>query len=444
MKLNYKNTFLVGLAFMSIIAFWQLYDNVIPLLLTRTFHLSEDVTGVIMAADNVLALFLLPLFGKLSDRTCTKIGKRMPYILIGTTVAAILLNILPVIDNGFYNGLTSVFFGLVPFVIVLGLLLFTMSVYRSPAVALMPDITPKPLRSQANAIINLMGAAGGIIYLAFTAFMYPKSKTEGIEHVDYSMLFVFMSIFMILCVVIMALFVNEPKLSSMNDRIEKEHPEWDLTEESNSGTAELPAPVKKSMIFLLLSIALWYIGYNAVTTWFTTYISVIMGEGLGGASTCFLIANAGAIVSYIPIGAAASRFGRKKMIYFGTILLSLSFAVCYFLTTTATTITIPMYITFALVGVAWASISVNSLPMAVEMCKGSDAGKYTGLYYTASMAGQVVTPILAGFLLKNVSYKILFIYATLFSFLSFITMIFVKHGDVKAERVKGLQNFEDI
>ena len=444
MKLNYKNTFLVGLAFMSIIAFWQLYDNVIPLLLTRTFHLSEDVTGVIMAADNVLALFLLPLFGKLSDRTCTKIGKRMPYILIGTVVAAILLNILPVIDNGFYNGLTSVFFGLVPFVIVLGLLLFTMSVYRSPAVALMPDITPKPLRSQANAIINLMGAAGGIIYLAFTAFMYPKSKTEGIEHVDYSMLFVFMSIFMILCVVIMALFVNEPKLSSMNDRIEKEHPEWDLTEESNSGTAELPAPVKKSMIFLLLSIALWYIGYNAVTTWFTTYISVIMGEGLGGASTCFLIANAGAIVSYIPIGAAASRFGRKKMIYFGTILLSLSFAVCYFLTTTATTITIPMYITFALVGVAWASISVNSLPMAVEMCKGSDAGKYTGLYYTASMAGQVVTPILAGFLLKNISYKILFIYATLFSFLSFVTMIFVKHGDVKAERVKGLQNFEDI
>ena len=444
MKLNYKNTFLVGLAFMSIIAFWQLYDNVIPLLLTRTFHLSEDVTGVIMAADNVLALFLLPLFGKLSDRTGTKIGKRMPYILIGTAVAAILLNILPVIDNGFYNGLTSVFFGLVPFVIVLGLLLFTMSVYRSPAVALMPDITPKPLRSQANAIINLMGAAGGIIYLAFTAIMYPKSKTEGIEHVDYSMLFVFMSIFMILCVVIMALFVNEPKLSSENDRIEKEHPEWDLTEKSYSGTAELPAPVKKSMIFLLLSIALWYIGYNAVTTWFTTYISVIMGEGLGGASTCFLIANAGAIVSYIPIGAAASRFGRKKMIYFGTILLSLSFAVCYFLTTTATTVTIPMYITFALVGVAWASISVNSLPMAVEMCKGSDAGKYTGLYYTASMAGQVVTPILAGFLLKNVSYKILFIYATLFSFLSFVTMIFVKHGDVKAERVKGLQNFEDI
>lgn len=445
MKLNYKNTFLVGLAFMSIIAFWQLYDNVIPLLLTRTFHLSEDVTGVIMAADNVLALFLLPLFGKISDKTNTKLGKRMPYIVAGTVVTAILLNILPLIDNAYYEGISSVFVGLVPFVIVLGLLLFTMSVYRSPAVALMPDVTPKPLRSSANAIINLMGAAGGIIYLAFTAVMYPKSKTEGLEHVDYRLLFVFMSIFMVLCIAIMATSVNEPKLSAENDRIEKEHPEWDLTEENSStGSSKLPAPVRRSMIFLLLSIALWYIGYNAVTTWFTTYINVIMGEGLGGASTCFLIANVGAIVSYIPIGIAASRFGRKKMIYFGTILLSASFAVCYFLTTTATSVTLPMYITFALVGVAWASISVNSLPMAVEMCKGSDAGKYTGLYYTASMAGQVVTPILAGFLLKNVSYKILFVYATLFSFMSFITMIFVKHGDVKAERIKGLQNFEDI
>ena len=445
MKLNYKNTFLVGLAFMSIIAFWQLYDNVVPLLLTTTFHLSEDLTGVIMAADNILALFLLPLFGRISDRTTTKIGKRMPYILGGTLVVAVLLNLLPIIDNGFYNGNTGIFFGLVPFVIVLGLILITMSVYRSPAVALMPDITPKPLRSSGNAIINLMGAAGGIIYLAFTAVMYPKSKTEGLEHVDYQLLFVFMSIFMVVCIFVMYKMLDEPKLTKENIEIEKQHPEWDLTESSSyEGSAKLPGPVLRSMIFLLASIALWYIGYNAVTTWFTTYISVTMGEGIGGASTCFLVANVGAILSYIPIGVAASKFGRKKMIYFGTLLLSASFLACYILTANADSVTVPMYVTFALVGVAWASISVNSLPMAVEMCKGSDVGKYTGLYYTASMAGQVVTPILAGFLLKNVSYKILFIYATLFSFASFITMIFVRHGDVKAESLKGLQNFEEM
>ena len=445
MKLNYRNTLLVGLAFMSIIAFWQLYDNVIPLLLTRTFKLDESITGVIMAADNVLALFLLPLFGRISDRTRTKIGKRTPYILAGTAVTAILLLLLPVIDNGFYEGKAGFFYSLPAFVIVLGTLLFSMSVYRSPAVALMPDVTPKPLRARANAVINLMGAAGGIIYLAFTALTFPKSKTEGMEHVDYRLLFIFMAIFMMACVIIMAVTVNEPKLSAENERIEREHPEWDLTvEDKVSGGAKLPAPVLKSMVFLLLSIALWYIGYNAVTTWFTTYISVLMGEGLGGASTCFLIANVGAIVSYIPIGSMAAKVGRKKMIYFGTLLLTASFGICYVLTTTADSVTIPMYITFALVGVAWASISVNSLPMAVEMCKGADAGKYTGLYYTASMAGQVITPIFAGFLLKNISYKILFIYATIFSLLSFITMTQVKHGDVKADQLKGLQNFEEM
>ena len=445
MKLNHKNTFLVGLAFMSIIAFWQLYDNVVPLLLTNTFHLDEDITGVIMAADNVLALFLLPLFGKLSDKTSTKIGRRMPYILIGTAVTVLLLNLLPVIDNGFYAGKDSSFYSLASFIVVLGGLILAMASYRSPAVALMPDVTPKPLRSTANAIINLMGAAGGIIYLAFTAVMFPKSKTEGLEHVDYRLLFVFMSVFMAVCIGIMYFAVNEPELSAENDRIEKEHPEWDLTEEDKkTGDAKLPAPVLRSMIFLLISIALWYIGYNAVTTWFTTYISVLMGEGLGGASTCFLIANVGAIISYIPIGFAASRFGRKKMIYFGTLLLTASFAVSFYLTTTESSVTTAMYVTFALVGVAWASISVNSLPMCVEMCKDADAGKYTGLYYTASMAGQVVTPIFAGFLLKNVSYKILFVYAAVFSLLSFITMIFVKHGDTNVKRLKGLENFEDL
>lgn len=445
MKLNTKNTMLVGLAFMSIMAFWQLYDNVIPLLLTNTFHLDEHFTGMIMAADNVLALFLLPLFGKISDNTHTKIGRRMPYILGGTAVTALLLNLLPIIDNGTYEGRPGFFYSLHAFVIILGVILISMSIYRSPAVTLMPDVTPKPLRSRGNAIINLMGAGGGIIYLAFAALTFPKSKTEGVEHVDYRLLFVFMSIFMMLCIAIMVFTVNEPKLAAENDRIEKEHPEWDLTEENKAtGTAKLPAPVMKSMIFLLASVALWYIGYNAVTTWFITYIKVIMGEGLGGGSTCFLVANAGAIISYIPIGAVAAKWGRKKLIYFGTLLLTASFALSYALTTTASSITIPMYITFACVGVAWAAISVNSLPMAVEMCKGADAGKYTGYYYAASMAGQVVTPVLAGHFLKTVSYKCLFIYAALFAFLSFVTMHFVKHGDVKAEHLKGLENFEDI
>ena len=446
MKLNYKNTLLVGLAFMAITAFWQLYDNVIPLILTNTFHLNETLSGVIMAADNVLALFLLPFFGKLSDRTKTPMGKRTPYILGGTIVTVILLNFLPIVENGYAAGKTSVFYSFGCFVILLGILLFTMSTYRSPAVALMPDVTPKPLRSKGNAIINLMGAAGGIIYLVFASVMYPKSKTEGLAHVDYRALFIFMAIFMLACIVIMKLTVNEPKLSAENEKIEKEHPEWDLTEEDKNGSGEskLPKPVLRSMLFLLGSIFLWFIAYNAVTTWFTTYVSNLMGEGLGGASTCFLIANIGAIISYIPVGIVASKIGRKKSIYIGTLLLTLMFFLCFILTTTSDHVTVPMYITFALVGVAWAAINVNSLPMVVEMCKGSDTGKFTGYYYTASMAGQVLTPIMAGFLMRNISYKILFIYATLFVFGSFLTMTQVKHGDAKAESATGLEAFEDM
>lgn len=446
MKLNYRNTFLVGLAFMSIIAFGQLYDNIVPLILTNTFHFNETLSGSIMAVDNILAIFLLPIFGKISDKTHTRIGKRMPYILIGTIAAACLLVLLPFIDNGVAAGKNGGFYTLTFFIIVLGLLLFAMAVYRTPAVALMPDVTPKPLRSRGNAIINLMGALGGIIYLAFAAVMFPKSKTAGLVHVDYSPLFIFMAIFMVTCVLLMLIFVRENKLSAINDDIEKQHPEWDVNkdETATASDGKLKGAVRRSMMFLLASIMLWYMGYNAVTTWFTTYISKIMGEGIGGASLCFLIANAGAIISYIPIGILASKIGRKKSIYFGTILLTISFALCFVMTVTMKSISPLMYVVFAMVGVAWAAISVNSLPMVVEMCKGSRAGEYTGLYYTAAMLGQVITPIFAGFLMRNISYKVLFIYATVFSLMSFVTMIFVRHGDTHAAAVKGIESFEDF
>lgn len=445
MKLNYRNTFLVGLAFLAITAFWQMYDNVIPLILTNTFKLNETVSGAIMAADNVLALFLLPFFGRLSDRTRTRLGKRMPYILGGTAVAVILINILPIIDDTFASGVDSFFFSLGGFVIILGLLLFTMSVFRSPAVALMPDVTPKPLRSKGNAVINLMGAAGGIIYLAFTAIMYPKSKTEGLEHVSYRLLFIFISIVMVASTLIMLLTVRENALAAENEKIEKEHPEWDLTEQgSDNRSSHLPREVSRSMIFLLASIMLWYIGYNAVVTWFTPYIKNMMGEDIGGASTCFLIANIGAIVSYIPLGHLAGKIGRKKSIYLGTIILTLTFGLSFFLTTMMHSLNALMYIVFALVGFAWAAININSLPMVVEMCKGADTGKFTGFYYTASMAGQVLTPILSGFLMRHISYKILFIYAAGFAFLSFLTMTMVHHGDIKVKGATGLEAFEDM
>ena len=442
MKLNNKRTVLVGLAFLSICAFWQMYDNVIPLILRETFHMNESLAGAVMALDNILALFLLPFFGTLSDRCRNqRLGRRTPFILIGTAAAVILMNLLPLLDNGYAeNGGRWRF---AAFIVVLGGLLVAMGSYRSPAVALMPDVTPKPLRSRANAIINLMGAVGGMLYLGVAAVLYPTDKVKNLVHVNYQPLFLVVSAIMAAAVAVLLLTIREPRLSAENQALEARHPEWNLAEDDGSGHEVLPKPVKRSLGFLLASIALWYIGYNGVTTWFTTYISEIMGEGLGTASRCLLVATAGAIVSYIPIGAVASKVGRRKTILAGCALLAACFFTGFLLTTAFSTLNFAMYIVFALVGLAWAAINVNSLPM-VEMCKGSDIGKFTGYYYTASMAAQVVTPVLAGTLMRHVSYKILFPYAALFVALSFVTMCFVRHGDSKAEAKRGLDAFEEM
>ena len=435
MKLNTKRTVLVGFAFLSICAFWQMYDNLIPKILTETFGIGESISGVIMASDNVLALFLRPLFGGLSDKCTSKLGRRRPFILFGTIAAVILMMLLPILTDSYHAQPAA--WKVVCFIVGLGMLLISMGTYRSPAVALMPDVTPKPLRSKANAIINLMGAVGGIIYLVITTF----HKTSAGVYVSYLPLFAIVGGIMLVALAIVMFCVNEPKLVAEQKKYEEAHPEDTLTEVTENGEA-LPADVKKSLGFLLASIALWFIGYNGVTTWFSVYASEMWSMTLGQANTCLTIATAGAIVSYIPVGNIASRVGRRKTIRFGTLLLSGSFGLAFLYTMLSNAFSPLLYVLFILVGMAWASINVNSLPMVVEMCKGSEVGKFTGLYYTFSMTAQIMTPIVAGWLLENVSYKTLFPYAAIFVFVSFITMGLVKHGDNKVEAKKGLEAFD--
>ena len=229
MKLNYKRTLLVGFAFLSICAFWQLYDNVIPLILKNTFHMKDSLVGVVMAMDNVLALFLLPFFGKLSDKCHTKLGRRTPFILGGTAAAVILMNILPYADNHEK---------LLLFVIPLGLLLIAMGTYRSPAVALMPDVTPKPLRSKANAIINLMGALGGVFTLGVTGLLVHAGATG---RNDYTMLFLAVSLLMAISVIVLVLTVRENKLAAEVAAMETdEEKEAEAEEKKESGKANWP------------------------------------------------------------------------------------------------------------------------------------------------------------------------------------------------------------
>ena len=436
MKLNTKRTVLVGFAFLSICAFWQMYDNLIPKILTETFGIGESIAGIIMASDNVLALFLLPLFGGLSDKCTSKLGRRRPFILFGTLAAVALMMALPLLTDSFHAAPAT--WKIVVFVISLGLLLISMGTYRSPAVALMPDVTPKPLRSKANAIINLMGAVGGILYLLISSVLY--TSAPGVYE-SYLPLFAIVGGIMLAALAVVMFCVNEPKLVAEQKEYEDAHPEDNLTQVTENGEA-LPADVKRSLSFLLASIALWFIGYNGVTTWFSVYAQNSWGMSLGQANTCLTIATAGAIVSYIPVGNVASKVGRRKTIRFGTLLLASSFFAAFGYTMISDSFSPVLYALFLLVGLAWAAINVNSLPMVVEMCKGSEVGKFTGLYYTFSMSAQIMTPIVAGWLLENISYRTLFPYAAIFVFGSFITMGFVKHGDNKVEAKKGLEAFD--
>lgn len=437
-KLNYKRTFFVGLAFLSISAFWQMYDNIIPLMLQNTFGLGETVTGVLMAMDNVLALILLPVFGSLSDKVNTPLGKRTPFILTGTVLAVVFMLLLPFADRRQ---------SLVLFLTALFATLLSMGLYRSPAVALMPDLTPNHLRSRANAVINLMGAVGGVY-----ALIMIKLLVGAGDRPDYAPLFVSVAALMVVAVGILLITIRENKLRKEIEETEKESGQRSLqASESGGETAEaaesrasaqktaLPKDVKRSMIFLLLSIFFWFTAYNAVTTAFSRYTRVVWKMEGGSFANCLMVATVAAIVSYIPIGNISARFGRKKTILGGILIM----AACYLAAVFVGAYHPVINIAFALIGVGWAAINVNSYPMIVAMSQGSDIGKFTGTYYTFSMAAQIFTPVFSGFLLENVSYRTLFPYALLFALASFCTMTQVRHGDVKPVKKKSLlENFD--
>ncbi len=442
MKLDYRRTFLVGLAFFAICAFWQLYDLVVPLMLKYTFHILEQKAGFVMALDNILALFMLPLFGSLSDKTKTRWGRRMPYIVLGSFTSCAAMMLIPVA-----NGMAS----LPLFIAGLALTLFCMSTFRSPAVALMPDVTIKPLRSKANAIINLMGTVGGAIILLLTNILLPKEATGASAYeADYIPVFLCCMVVMAIATILLMVFVNEPKLSAKMEAdskalgIDADGDAADAaTGEGEGGDAARPnalAPeMRRSMGFLLASVALWFMGYNAVTTGFSRYFVEKFGLGAGGSSLILMVATVSAVISYLPVGILATKIGRKKVIMGGIVLLAASFAIG----ATLSSFSPVLYLMFVVAGVSWASINVNSYPMVVEMAKFSIIGKFTGYYYTASMAAQIATPIISGTLLENVGYWTLFPYVAMFVALSFVTMLFVRHGDAKPLPPQGVEVYDE-
>ena len=498
MKLNTKRTVFVGFAFFLICVFWQAYDAIIPKILTDKFGMAQSVSGAVMALDNVLALFLLPLFGGLSDKVNTRFGKRTPFVLVGTVLAVAALFLLSRADamqtkkleavntldrvalEELYDADLTVSLSdeagkvklsdeilredflaitsledenytkyvvparqayaarvrqadpsaLILFVSVLLVLLVAMGTFRSPAVALMPDVTPKPLRSKANAIINLMGAVGGILVLALGVVFGTGKKANAL--MGFGGYFGVVGGIMLLALVLFLLLVREKKWAAEAK---------DLPDEAAEPVASTPKhglsrAERRSLLLILASSVLWFMGYNAVTSKYSVYAGQVLGLDF---NTTLTLASAAAIVSYIPVGAIASRIGRKKCILAGIVMLAVAFGSAAFIRE-GTPIWI-VNIFFVLAGMGWATINVNSYPMVVELSRDSDIGRYTGFYYTATMTAQTVTPILSGALM-DIRFTLLFPYATVFVAASFLTMLFVKHGDNKPTAKGGVEAFD--
>ncbi len=427
MKLNYKRTLLVGLAFLSICTFWQAYDTIIPLILRNTFGVGEGTVGLIMGVDNLLALFMLPLFGALSDKAHTPLGKRTPFIICGTTIAVISMMFLPYFDNNE---------SLIGFALCLGITLIAMATYRSPAVSLMPDVTPKKLRSKGNAVINVMGTIGGVISLLLIKFLVPS---EGKP--NYFPIFAIIACVMVGAVVILVLTVRENKLvKEMEESGGYESTEAELNQELSKGK-KMPKDILKSLIFMLGCVAFFFIGYNAVTTFFSLYMTNFLNVKGGGFADYLLIATVSAVIFYIPSGMIATKFGRKKAIMIGLTIMTLCFFVMAFFRS-AGLFLIPFFI---IIGCGYACVIVNTFPIIWEMSQGSDIGKYTGYYYTASMAAQTITNAIAGYFIETLeNYAVLFPYAVVAEIIAFILLLQVKHGDSKPVQPKDKLEALDV
>lgn len=421
MKLNYKRTIFVGFAFFLITAFWQAYDAVVPLILTNKFGMLQGQSGFIMSLDNIFAVFLLPIFGSLSDRLSSEKGRRTPFIVIGTIFAATFFCLLGLADS------------LTVFIIFLLCALVSMATFRSPAVALMPDVTLKPLRSKGNAVINLMGTAGGILVLVLG--MVFKTSTKGkSEFLDYIIAVV------ILMLASLAAFLFTVKEKKWASEMNVQAKALGIEEKSEKNAKNVPKHKLIrgqfiSLCLILASVALWYVGYNAVTSKYSVYATEYLDVEY---NLTLMIAQGAAIVSYIPVGLISSRIGRKKSILAGVAILATAFALASLVQ--RGTSEVIMYTLFSLAGIGWATINVNSFPMVVELASTSDVGKYTGFYYTASMSAQIITPTLSGMLIDEYGWQILFPYAAVFAGLSFVTMLFVKHGDSKPKRQGSLES----
>ena len=469
LKLNYKRTFLIGFAFFGILLLWQVYDSWCPTFLTDIFanrmygltsaelKLSDPskilnvqwLVGIIMACDNLAALILLPLFGRLSDKTKTPIGKRMPFILIGTVVSAIAFPFIPLFfHNNSIGGMVA----------MMAIVLIFMMMYRNPAVALMPDITPKPLRAKANGVINIMGYLGGAfatvlgIFLKLSDYINVTDRAQKMWIIEIP--FIVASVLMIISALVLFLTIRENKLAAelKEDMEEGERQaaiENPVTDEGPMSTAN-----KRMLLSILGAEFLWFMADNAIGTYIGNYVIYYLNSVSSATMILTIIGGVASVVGFATAGIVADKIGRKWTISIGLMATFVALFIMIFVHPTGVVtgvngeFSFPMflYIVWVIKGFGMAWVHNCSFPMVVELCSSNKIGKFTGYYYAASMAAQTVTPVLLGFVfMKSGIWGALPIYSMILIALSCIVFVFLVKN-IKAKKVqnaKGLEAFGD-
>ncbi|MCR4874210.1 MAG: MFS transporter [Clostridia bacterium] len=504
LKLDFKRTLKVGFAFLGIMLFWEVYDYIMPLILSNYFGLNASQYGIIMGLDNLLAIFLLPLFGGLSDKAVNaRGGRRTSFIFWGSIAAALSIVFLMLMEfkeytllianmkdsigvsvvdlqdlnpESDYNKIMSIVTVLsehgyisadwiaktsftitdittiqietaksvmmanpavlVFFIVALLGVLVAMASYRSPAIALMPDVTPKPLRSQANALITLMGGVGGalsiLVYMFFGAKKYEShialwSITAGL---------------LIVILVLYLVFVKEKKFVQLRIEEEKKYNVIDEEEEEEKrGQHKLSKSKMTSLILILATVFLWFMGYNCVRSHMSVYCTNFLQIKQSVVTIVNLANGIGGAVALLPCAFLSAKIGRKKTIFAGLILAAITYIPCFFMTAATPGVSILFPVCFILSGFGMVFVNVNTLPMVTELSKGSNVGKYTGFYYVASMTAQAITPFFAGLIMEidgYNTYKYLFVYAISFVIISIVTTACIKHGDSKAGKMSAV------
>ena len=467
LKLNYKRTFLIGFAFFGILLLWQVYDSWCPTFLTdifarRMYGISSAelkagdpekilnvqwLVGIIMACDNLAALILLPLFGNLSDKTSTPIGKRMPYILTGTFVAAVAFPFIPLFFHA--NNIAGM-------VAMMAVVLMFMMMYRNPAVALMPDITPKPLRAKANGIINIMGYLGGAFATVLGIFLklsdYINSADEARNVWTIELPFIIASILMVISALVLFFTIRENKIAEeiKDDMAEGER--WAAIENPVEDDKPMTPANKKMLLAILAAEFLWFMSDNAIGTYIGNYVIYYLQSVSSATMILTIIGGLASVVGFATAGAIADKIGRKWTISTGlaitflALIVMCSVAPTHIVTGVNGEFSFPklLFAVWAIKGFGMALVHNCSFPMVVELSSSKTVGKFTGFYYTASMSAQTVTPILLGLVFNMTGkWRALSIYAAALTALSFLVFtLLVKN--IKANKVGNVKGLEAL